>query len=156
MTTQQIEQGRHILKMIEGFAGYTEAEILRDHKETLDEIDARFWCFEKGYEFVTTKKRMFVGFQYLHKNETRPYIEDAPQGWVKQVTRSRDALKSARPDGWTLTSEQSRLETEHYEGWRFNLGTACRSPLLPTEELAELHAITQARIWELENGGNNA
>lgn len=53
-----------------------------------------------------------------------------------------------RPNDWTATAEQSRKETEHYEGWRFNLGTACKSPLLKTEELAELHAIIQAIAYD--------
>ena len=66
-------------------------------------------------------------------------------------TRSRDALKSIRPDGCFSISKRK-------DGFVFIFfETACEkpetiTPPLPTEELAELHAIIQAIQWERENG----
>ena len=74
---------------------------------------------------------------------------------LTEYTRSRDALKDIRPDGWGVG--------HHCEDkWHTEMRANCyqigekghnikRSPVLPTEELAELHAIIQAIEWEREN-----
>lgn len=148
MTTQQIEQGRHILKMIECLAGYTEAEIFRDHVNTLDEIDARFWCFFNGHKYAKHDRRAV--YRLCEKTQCELPIDVIQV--VGKVTRSRNALKAARPDGFVFVPTVS--PKSHIFG--SNQFGDFETPALPTEELAELHAITQARIWELENGGNNA
>lgn len=70
---------------------------------------------------------------------------------VEDYTRSRDALKAIRPEGWTLDSlvhYGSRSENTkfwkaemHINGGRIYI---VASKGLVTEELAELHAIIQA------------
>lgn len=64
-------------------------------------------------------------------------------------SRSRDTLKSIRPEGWTLTTIQakdftlSKLSPPYICDIRY-----LTSKRLPTEELAELHAIIQAIEYE--------
>ena len=116
----------------------------------LDEIDARVWCFLKGYKFAAAKHdRVFV----LDENQCE--IEKLNGLCTLKYTRSRDALKTIRPEGWTYTAVQNRKETEGNDGWRVALGTACGTPFLPTEELAELHASIQAIEYERERGFRN-
>ena len=62
---------------------------------------------------------------------------------VPMYTRSRDALKAVRPDGVVI---QVRYYPEGFQGDA--VGSKGQSPRLPTEELAELHAIVQAIEWE--------
>lgn len=67
--------------------------------------------------------------------------------WIGIVTRSRDALKAIRPDGWfgmiRFFGEYSVCNINHVHPF----GNA-DSQHLPTEELAELHAIIQAIEYE--------
>lgn len=89
-------------------------------------------------------------------------------------TRSRDALKAIRPDGeiiidkefevWScqidftpkthpLLSLWGRLTKKKIPA---HAQRACfEAPKLPTEELAELHAVIQAIEWERNNKGRN-
>lgn len=76
----------------------------------------------------------------------------------RQYTRSRDALKAIRPDGW----EPSAYHPDciigcFHDGWYFNLKRLTQFEELrktaysmqhKTEELAELHAIIQAIAYE--------
>lgn len=68
-----------------------------------------------------------------------------------KLTSSRDALKAIRPEGWTFqmfaNSESGDLE---YFGQltRDNPYAEFTSPDMPTEELAELHAIIQSIEYE--------
>ena len=110
-----------ILKMIE--------EVDPADTDKLDEIDVLV------YEYISD-----IGYR---PSTSFPY------------TRSRDALKAIRPEGWYI-----KLDIFSVPGkpkWTcecFNLteGAGCfLSPVLPTEELAELHAIIQAIEWEREN-----
>lgn len=90
--------------------------------------------------------------KYIGGNEIIVFLlEKAPSGIEKplrQYTRSRDALKAIRPEGWNF---QGLRETDAHLWWsEFRLGhqtsydkAVCASEL-PTEELAELHAIIQA------------
>jgi len=67
-----------------------------------------------------------------------------------KYTRSRDALKSIRPEGWGLESiiseKYNRVRVFQTHG-KSNL----KSEYLPNEELAELHAIIQAIQYERDN-----
>jgi len=69
-----------------------------------------------------------------------------------QYTRSRDALKAIRPGGWWFDMEVTIIGKE----WVYSCGlpnfidtdSLVESKPLPTEELAELHAIIQAIEYE--------
>jgi len=121
---------RKILEMIENVAV--------DDVAALDEIDLVVW-------------------EYRHK-AAYPETWFGPVGDMKplyppKVTRSRDALKAIRPEGYTL-----RLHYEHREvpeGYcaviendSFAFDSYMDAHPLPTEELAELHAIIQAIEYE--------
>jgi len=135
---QQISQGKHILKMIEA--------VDKDDVDTLDEIDARFWCLVNGYEF----SKCVEGIIYKYVYEIEPDDFDFSE---TEYTRSRDALKGARLDGWYYDTNTDKDGTICY-GDKGEWGTLeIRSPDLSTEELAEFWAITQSRIYELEMEG---
>jgi len=69
-------------------------------------------------------------------------------GWRPLYTRSRDALKSIRPDGWFSVDENAA------KGWQASINQPDTTEQyfyitrLPTEELAELHIIIQAKAHE--------
>ena len=138
-----------LLKMIEN--------VSPDDTDMLDEIDARVWCWLHGHEVLSVEDG---GIKYLsldinlHVRSLR--FRKYPKSSIKKrscaYTRSRDALKGIRPDGCEV-------------GVFTNLGIAqCHITLgydeeemlfsvrdLPTEELAELHAIIQSIQWERDN-----
>lgn len=134
-------EAKKILEMIES--------VDVDDSDKLDEIDARVWCLLNSANFV---QMVNIGyFQYNH----------CPDGEVryratKKYTRSRDDLKAIRPDGCFVSIKGSN-DIPSPEKWFCHLfhvkdekkeGYYVTSPNLPTEELAELHAIIQAIEWE--------
>lgn len=73
-----------------------------------------------------------------------------------QWTRSRDALKAIRPDGWVVqvrTIERPTSWSYVAEAMNPKLRGAKQSAILLTEELAELHAIIQAIDYDRTQGG---
>lgn len=118
----------------------------------LDEIDARVWCWLNREKYLGRHEcadcflatidgaKFFIG----HKD-------------VQKYTRSRDALKAIRPEGWCVLNDYSlnawkvsyRCVTEALGKEEF-----C-SKFLPTEELAELSAIIQAISFERELAARN-
>lgn len=74
------------------------------------------------------------------------YIDPAFGYNPKRYTRSRGALKAVRPEGWEWYMSQDSSQKGVIFGCASdNIGTnQMQSPMLPTEELAELHAIIQA------------
>lgn len=79
--------------------------------------------------------------------------------WHPDYTRSRDALKAIRPDGWILASKVSRIKStvsiyEFVHSREGRKGQHFKSPRLYTEELAELHAIVQAIAYEREQNND--
>lgn len=139
---------KQILTMIE--------QVDPNNPQQLDEIDARVWCFinEKTYLRHTSSE----GYDcYGKKNQTGIFIEEhtetdlsrryVPYSHCEQYTRSRDAIKSIRPDGWyiQITTQQDGAYCVIWE----NIKSAyLTTPILPTEELAELHAIIQAIAYD--------
>jgi hypothetical protein len=143
----QIEQARHILRLIETV----------DPNDTaiLDEIDARFWCLRNGYEFHPYKARVSLFAWEKSGNRNLKHYETVPK-----YTRSLDACQAAMPEGWYLLLVNTdagatidrigfvwfaclkRLKPEEND---------TQSPSLPTAPLAWLHAIVQAMIFEMEN-----
>ena len=111
----------------------------------LDEIDARVDSY--------ISKRPFNAYD----SETGLYEtidgQEACEWAPANYTRSRDALKAIRPEGWIINVHND------YRGSR---GATCKddnskdfkSEVLPTEELAELHAIIQAINHERKESDN--
>lgn len=92
--------------------------------------------------------------KYIGGNEIIVFLlEKAPSGIEKplrQYTRSRDALKAIRPDGYVFQTSGIVQDNHGKLEWSFNWITKdyfmCEdTPFFPTEELAELHAIIQAK-----------
>tara|TARA_A100000172_G_scaffold78648_2_gene64480 strand:+ start:36 stop:425 length:390 start_codon:yes stop_codon:yes gene_type:complete len=118
-----MEQGKKILELIENV----------DPKDTdaLDEIDMEMHKLLYSWSGIRGK---------------RPHIK---------YTRSRDALKEVRPEGFEFPKDVLTNVAGFIFGYgcpAFNNGKflAYYKPL-PTEELAELHAIIQAIMWERDN-----
>jgi hypothetical protein len=127
--------------------------------DTLDEIDVQVWCWlnnytldvyddvEYGYFKVkeNPEEEYNIGeYEFLYESDKEKYHQ-------KYYTRSRDALKSIRPEGWRVDIAQS---SEHKDFRCILVNDECRcqgGKYLPTEELAELHSIIQAIQWEREN-----
>lgn len=128
---------KEILKMIE--------EVSPNDTTKLGEIDALVWCWlndktYSGSRIVTVEDRMF---RYVEHQYEDGYI-NAPRH-----TRSRDALKAIRPEGWIYDCEwysKNRFTARFYKLDSDEIQE--ESPVLPTEELAELHAIIQAIEFE--------
>lgn len=131
----------------------------------LDEIDARVWCWMKGHdpellvyelnqdgEAISEDRKQEFWKEYPLKNVQNPFAVYSSY----RYTRSRDALKAIRPEGWTIEiyngvdgnharifDIKTLLDPSRGDDFSFE------SPLrLPTEELAELHAIIQAIAYE--------
>lgn len=133
-----------LLKMIE--------EVDPNDTAKLDEIDASvgelitgvFYIKEEEGKCVTdvTCAKTGKSLEFTHK----PY---------PQYTRSRDALKAIRPEGWTFRNLYHYPKPDGEYGF-----VMTNNPLNllkqyqvvgksnQTEELAELHAIIQAIAWE--------
>lgn len=114
-----------ILKLIE--------EVDPKDSDKLDEIDARVWAIAHG-------------ISYEEENRLREYGKLA--GQPPKYTRSRDALKSIRPEGWEwdIYFHYGTPYVTFTKMWPDPINI--KTPDLPTEELAELHAIIQAIEYE--------
>jgi hypothetical protein len=132
----------------------TEAETILKMIETvdpqdtakLDEIDARVWCYIQNATFL---EMGYGGTTFRCSYEGRKIHCGVDQ----KYTRSRDTLKVIRPD----ETAPIKLFTDGHvirfellkkgKPWAGNHNIA-QSAWLPTEELAELHAIIQAIEYE--------
>lgn len=116
--------------------------------DMLDEIDARVCAFLKFHDGF---KVSFAGgsIYYRHNSwepESRTQLLHLFDNF--QYTRSRDALKEVRPVGWFFqlvpcANGKWMCDSNYYEPFK-----AIHVHPLPTEELAELHAIIQAIQYE--------
>jgi len=154
--------GKKLLEMIEN--------VSPDDTDTLDEIDVRTWCWLRGYKFnkfvdhVTYGRVFFYSYQHTKKKQIMGWRETFTKvgAWRRNgflfYTRSRDALKAIRPEGWAIEI------CTHYDpkdgAWGKLVKYDCDllfgntgDNTLPTEELAELHAIIQ--VTEYERQANN-
>ena len=98
-----------------------------DDTAGLDEIDARVW-------------------KYLHP-WSRSIDDIKADPLIEKYTRDRNALKAIRPEGWfPLVARSFDENTYRLYGYIMccESGKIDTMPFLPTEELAELHAIIQA------------
>jgi len=138
----------------------------KDDTETLDEIDARFWLYlyNPNQQFCGLEK---LGFRHKGENqfEVLQMYQDTDN--FESYTRSRDALKDVRPEGWWIESIFLPLidshglvinddlqfaecdMTRYIQGGNFNRPQVSGEGA--TEALAELHAITQAIQYEREH-----
>jgi len=136
---------KEILKLIES--------VLPNDTGALDEIDSAVQHFlNPGNPFPETKMECYKKFGITN------YMF-----WF-EYTRSRNALKAIRPKGLCLCLSLESIHTTKTAGFvatmrpEYTKSTrpkiipmAQRSPPLPTEELAELHAIIQSIQWERDN-----
>jgi len=158
-----MSEAKKILEMIEA--------VDPSDTDTLDEIDARVWCLLRNINpDASSKKLGNIGEKITHVDckawefqrvryaawDDHPSDDEMPE-----YTRSRDALKSIRPEGWQYNMAHDGGE----DAWKCALtkwGARCTplcwinsqwniSKLIKTEELAELHAIIQAIEWEIQN-----
>ena len=123
----------------------------------LDEIDARvheYLGFQWHGDGVSVEHKLWAGHwgfdsvkePSLCNCETQKDFAPEP----KEYTRSRDALKAIRPDGFIFYICPAKTVTNK---WVFTCNVIPDDCLfdckyLPTEELAELHAIIQAIAYE--------
>lgn len=118
-----------------------------EDSETLDEIDARVWCWIEGLEYET-KMHTRDGLHIY------PKTGSTLKGWLyndEKYTRSRDTLKSIRPEGCPVVKVRKVYQNCGCEIYNHGWDKSFVSAPLPTEELAELHAIIQAIQWSREN-----
>lgn len=146
---------------------------------TLDEIDARVSLWLDGHSFKHSGVDKYENeyIDYLHSNgqDIRLWGSSYARGDMLEYTRSRDALKAIRPEGYSWFCLDHKDTTEDWECridftpqskplWEKTWGRLLKkvpnplvqvfSPTLPTEELAELHAIIQAIQWSRDNENN--
>ena len=115
-----------------------------DDTDALNEIDARVWCLvNDDWDYETHFKKPFSG-GFTSKNGDGKYLK-----YIPEYTRSRDALKAIRPEGWQWVVEY--IGGEYYCCLHDKYLDSVFSCDAPTEELAELHAIIQAIEWERNN-----
>lgn len=144
-------EAQTILKMIEN--------VDPADTQTLDEIDARVWFFNNDATFVSANafKGCVFGYTGRHNFPEPEYSETFEIGGqsgftAPQYTRSRDALKSIRPDGWCFSVIATNPTFRHCISTQIkkdgSFEDCCQSPRLLTEELAELHAIIKVIEWE--------
>jgi hypothetical protein len=103
----------------------------------MDEIDARVHSFRHGLLFMGMSETG-TGFIYC-RGRAYGFLETP-----NQYTRSRDALKAIRPAEWFPHLIKNPFGTWYGD----NNNGDYPSPALPTEELAELHAILQAIAYD--------
>ena len=138
-------QASEILELIEN--------VDPEDSEALDEIDGYVtsYIFEQELKLKPPPpKQDSHRLSMAHIDYARWCAGDVPYGY-REYTRSRDALKSIRPD-WGYEMYYQHMSNS--VGFWCNLETykqSFTSPVLPTEELAELHAIIQAIEYERQN-----
>ena len=126
-------QGQHILTLLEAVDDNTT-------DETLDEIDAQFWCLRKGLEF------MYADDEYV---EYMCPLENTQHTALFSIkcTRSRDALKAVRLKGWFIHVDAFSESLSEFSARGWSGAHIVNTPMLHTEEIAELHALVQTYMW---------
>lgn len=112
----------------------------------LDEIDARVWCYLEKLSFLDMGSTL--GNQDFYCGTNNHDFIDEFSG--TKYTRSRDALKAIRPEGWIWYAATNKgiHSFVYHQGEHEFLGELHNS----TEELAELSAIIQAIAHERNEG----
>lgn len=129
-----------ILKMIE--------EVSPNNTVKLDEIDARVWCYLSNFPYKNVFEFTSGNKSFVAKDENGEMIVHS----MENYTRSRDALKAIRPEGWAtdITAYSTGIDAfcEMHKTVDGDSIHTVSSVYRPTEELAELHAIIQAIAYE--------
>lgn len=123
-----------------------------DDTVAMDEIDARMEAYLADKEYSSHGHKEAPPDLYVR-------FKSGDGGWIRRYTRSRDALKAIRPEGWTFVLRcyvpKGHTHAEIYDcsmlrGIEAERGAApeVKGFGLPTEELAEIHAIIQAIEYE--------
>ena len=125
--------------------------------DALDEIDAKLHCFlnEQEYErhYIEDYNTLLPQLRISYKDSG---VEPFDCILLYRYTRSRDALKRIRPEGWNIDIN-SHLQMLPFAKAKIYISGGYRdreayfSPELPAEELAELHAIVQSIEWTRQN-----
>ena len=120
-----------------------------DDTDKLDEIDARVWCYIDKTKHLLHTDGHATTINWKGDNIT--YYSN----FIPKYTRSRDALKAIRPDIFSPVCLRYNqiMSLWEFQLFAFGYNYKITSPFLPTEELAELHAIIQAIAWEREQDG---
>jgi hypothetical protein len=129
---------------------------------SLEEIETKFWNWYLQRNDVDSSIISCFPFDdYLGFDENR-YISIITNDNIKyldtRVTTSRDALKSIRPKGWQIQittfderqcSAKNKCSLCSITDYKKEFNSPVKNfNALPTEELAELHAIIQAIEFE--------
>lgn len=126
-------------------------------RKAMDQIDLDFWkwyadlpitnCYDDyegacGFSFETDIDYWELdGYSLLPSSQPH-----------HRVSRSRDALKLVRPEGWCFDIEEE--DVGKFICWPYcweKYSDLERTPYFPSEELAELHAIIQSIEFERGN-----
>lgn len=135
-----------LLKMIE--------TVNPEDSAAIEEIEARYICFKMRdvYEGITHDTSTDETPMAKGKNGSSYYFDN--------YTASRDVLKRERPEGWWFTGQyfyNGNPDPDFTIEWRGcfagrlkedNSFSEIHSKFLPTEELAEFHAIIQVITYE--------
>jgi len=154
-------QANKILEMIEGL--HQALQVDAGARRQLNKEVALYlgWYYYTPSQAKEKFKRTYKRGAWIHPDDCR---DGNPQfcqihgtevhSNIPDFTSSRDALKSVRPKGWNFRTYR------YFDGKisYFHCGMDKNTPFssicansLPTEELAELHAIIQAIQWERDN-----
>jgi len=140
-------------------------QVSPDDTAKLDEIDARVWCYLNKETFTGGYVETNFIYNYHTKENKGGYLLDEDE---HRLTRSRDALKAIRPESCEFIQVmqnnignaycQLNLDGSEFQtpfGDKNDAPNHCASGWLPTEELAELHAIIQAIAYKRNQDANN-
>lgn len=127
-------EAQTILKMIE--------TVDPSDTDKLDEIDARVGAYIFQEELHLPPPRETTP-NHLSERLLKRTMWECSYFKAASYTRSRDALKAIRPEGWFpfLSMHEDHFS---YDMWSLRWNRIKSSRSFPTEELAELHAIIQA------------
>ena len=124
--------------------------------EAMDEIDVwvRFFLNPEELKMYGTVEKYLEGVRRAWRGHA-----NGLRSWHSTVTRSRDALKAIRPKGYMWTIECRKNGDSRCQAWSnianhptfYGRKNVWANEPLPTEELAELHAIIQAIDYERES-----
>ena len=145
-----MSEHKKILKLIEN--------VDPEDSDALDEIDARFMAWARLIPDKFRDEAWVVNWELYEARliTTRwwgvclVHTDGKTGAWWRapKYTRSRDALKAIRPEGWFITTSQTIRGAECSMVSSSGRGMVKSHLPTKTEELAELHAIIQAVAYE--------
>lgn len=142
---KRIEQAKELLTMIEA--------VSHDDNGQLSEINARFACLYANKEYYRHNGDGSDCRTIAFYKVSDPVNDFNCLGTVEDYSRSRDALKATRPEGWIYTTTYSDLGEREtaLSNLNYNQSFIQAHNDINHEILAEFHAIVQAWIYVWEN-----